>query len=213
MIAKCISAKGYNNCVSQLEGCSLAELRIDLNQISVNELELLLATNAQFIVTCRPGTYSDTERIDILKAAAQMGAHYIDIETETDADLIGIVKTACITSGTKLIVSYHNFEHTPEPTVLENIISECIQQGADYVKIACMVNTPTDNAVLLGLHAKHRNMIAFGMGEMGRISRLASVFCGAPFTYVAPDKNGETAPAQYTYTEMEQLMKMAKLIN
>jgi len=57
------------------------------------------------------------------------------------------------------------------------------------------------------------NIVAFGMGKLGRVSRLASLYCGAAFTYVAADSGQATAPGQFTRSEMEQLLKETGGIN
>jgi len=107
----------------------------------------------------------------------------------------------------KLILSYHNYEKTPERESLELNIIKAKACGADMVKIATMVNTPQDMARLLALYGHHQNIIVIGMGEKAKISRPASLFLGAPFTYVSPDGVEATAPGQFSESEMRELLR------
>ena len=103
-----------------------------------------------------------------------------------------------------MIISYHNFENVPWLGELYDIIDRAKSWGADKVKIACNVPNQESNSALLSLYCERDNIIAFGMGRLGKISRLASLWCGAEFTYVASDYGEPTAPGQLTISQMRQ---------
>jgi len=209
MLFVCLSAEGVENALRQLGDEPCAELRIDLVKPTLDEMKAMISGHPDvwFIVTCRPGVFDEETSLQYLETAAKCGAKYIDIEYERGAEIIARMKIVCENTGCKLIISYHDFDCTPSQAELSMIIADCHRNGADIAKIACMVNVATDNATMLSLYCLHNNLVAFGMGELGKISRLASLGCGAKFTYVAPDNGNGTAPGQLTASQMRKCME------
>ena len=209
MLYVCLSAEGVENASKQLSDNKYAELRLDLVKPSTQEMiEMLSDKSVSFIVTCRKGAFDEETSLKMLEVAAQSGADYIDTEIERGEEIAQRLKNACKNSSCKLIISYHNFEETPDLEELHSIIRTCINYGADYVKLACKVNFPEDNAKLLSLYTLDENIVAFGMGELGKITRVACLKCGSPITYLAPDEGNKTAPGQFKVSEMKKLLEL-----
>jgi len=191
-----------------VERSELAELRLDLLDLNKNQVIRLLRLQSKIVATCRAGKFSDSERMELMETAISNGAAYVDIELEMPARmrerLIGMAKGR----GCKVIISYHNFETTPQPPELMDIIKNCRASGADIVKIACQVNDSDDSANLMSLYSKEKNIISFGMGVEGLITRLAAPLLGAEFTYAAADNNSKTGPGQVTVKEMGSFYKI-----
>lgn len=204
----CLSALGVENAQSQRDNWSYAEIRIDLVKPTSQQLiDLLADTKVSYIATCRPGNdFNNQQSLEMLVLAAKNGADYVDIEIERDAADIAVLKDVCKNNPhCKLIISYHNFDETPDLDTLDKVISKADSLGADCVKIACKSNSEYDNAKLLSLYVRDENIVAFGMGKIGAITRVASVKCGAPFTYVAPDDGSCTAPGQLSLSKIKSL--------
>jgi len=209
MLYVCLSAEGVDNAMRQLGQEKCAELRIDLVKPTMDQMKTLLADSSiSYIVTCRPGAYSEETSIQYLETAAKCGAKYIDVEIERGPEVASRLADACKGTGCQLIISYHNFEETPARRKLADIIDQCLDGRADIVKLACKVNKPEDNSVLLSLYQDHSNIVAFGMGPLGKIARLASLKCGAEFTYVASDLGEGTAPGQFTVSEIRKALSV-----
>ncbi|MDR3184199.1 MAG: type I 3-dehydroquinate dehydratase [Prevotellaceae bacterium] len=184
----------------------MAEIRLDLLRPATDELPALFSTcGRKTIATCRAGYYDDPARAGMLKAAINAGCGYVDLELDAPCAFLDTLIPYAKAKGCKVILSYHNFEATPEAEALELIIIEALACGADVVKIAAMVHTPSDAARLLALYARHTGLVAFGMGEMGKFTRVAALKLGAPFAYVFPDDASPTAPGQYSESEMRAL--------
>jgi len=111
---------------------------------------------------------------------------------------------------TELIISYHNFDHTPEKQDLELIMDECYFKSADIAKIACRVFSPFDVARLFSLYEKTGRKIIIGMGNPGKITRLAAAMLGAEFTYCSVSDESKTAEGQIDYKTM---IKFYELLN
>lgn len=202
----CLSMEGVENALHQLGDEKYAELRVDLVQPTIEEMKELLTQHAdvRFIVTCRPDVFDEETSLTYLETAAKCGAEFIDIEIERGAEVAVRMKKICEETGCRLIISYHNFDYTPEEDELLSIIDDCKSRGADKVKIACNVPVPEANATLLHLYNMREDIIAFGMGNLGKISRLASLWCGAEFTYAASDYGKPAAPGQLTASEIRR---------
>jgi 3-dehydroquinate dehydratase-1 len=184
----------------------MAEIRLDLLRPAKDELPDLFSTHGKKIIaTCRAGEYDDEARAGILKAAIDAGCGYVDLEIDAPCAFLDTLIPYAKAKGCKVILSYHNFETTPETEALELIIIEALACGADVVKMATMVHTPHDAARLLALYARHTGIVAFGMGEEGKFTRVVALKLGAPFTYVFPDDATATAPGQYSESEMRAL--------
>jgi 3-dehydroquinate dehydratase-1 len=71
-----------------------------------------------------------------------------------------------------------------------------------------------DNISLLNLIGRGRNggigVVAFCLGPLGRISRLACLLLGGAFTYAALESGAEAAPGQLTLAKMRQLLELLK---
>ena len=202
----CLSAEGIENATRQLDDELCAELRVDLVKPTMDEMKKFLADHkdVRFIVTCRPGVFDEETSLQYLETAAKCGAAYIDVEIERGKEVAARLKKACEGTECRLIISYHNFDCTPGEYELLSIIDQSKEWGADKVKIACNVPTPEANAALMHLYNLREDIIAFGMGRIGKVSRLASLWCGAEFTYVAADWGNATAPGQLTISEMRR---------
>jgi len=225
----CISivAKDQRAALIQMEGsfplADILELRID--QIKNLGLEgLLRRKRGKVLVTNRRkdegGGFSGTERerVDLLKEAVALGADYVDIEVRTDKPLIKELSAEIGNhhGRARWIVSHHNFSGTPSQRVLRRRLDECNGTGADIVKIVTYANNAEDNLRLLGLipYARRRGVeiIAFCMGEMGRISRIMAPLLGSCFSYVSLGKGAESAPGQLTVEEIRQVFGILNVV-
>lgn len=204
----CISIPGpsLNECLEQIGTNQFVELRYDLYDFDSVELDELYKTNRMILATCRPDKLGLGKQKQTLSHAIKNGAQFIDIEIDNEPEQIDYLINLAREYHTKVILSYHNFKETPAYPFLISVIENAQSGGADYVKLACKVNSEKDNSKLLALYKDFDNLISFGMGEIGKISRIASVFLGAPFTYVASKKEYITADGQFTFEEFEQII-------
>jgi 3-dehydroquinate dehydratase type I len=82
--------------------------------------------------------------------------------------------------------------------------------GADIVKIVTQAGAPQDNLRVLGLISLAKNLgikiIAFCMGPMGRISRIASPLMGGYLTFASLETGNESASGQIPVREMKKIL-------
>jgi len=206
----CVSLanQSFEQCLDIVQKVSFAELRLDMLMLKDEEYKQLFSYNTKFIATCRYGETATDERIAVLKNIIDLGANFVDIELELDNKYFDEILRYAKQKNCKVIVSYHNFERTPAKTELQEIIDTAKSKSADYVKIACYAITQKDVLKILSLYENNNNLIAFAMGEVGRISRVASLYMGAEFTYVASENGQETAMGQLSINEMKQVFSL-----
>ena len=70
-----------------------------------------------------------------------------------------------------------------------------------------MVHSSRDNARLLGLLDDSKKIVVIGMGDKGRITRIAAPLLGSPFTFASLSKGKETAPGQIDKEKLEALLR------
>ncbi len=189
-----------------LQEIDFAEIRLDLGPLSDKEIRLLFAMPKRLIATYRPGRNNDSVRLASLSMAIEAGASFVDIEHDARPEYRQRLVGQAHGQRCRVIVSYHNEQETPDIKTLNSIIDQCRAHGAAVVKIACLAQTPADNARLLGLLAIHRDLIVIGMGAYGTITRLAGPLLGAPFTYAAEKTGAEVAPGQMDHVMMARIL-------
>ena len=186
----------------------MVELRLDLLKEHPEKLFPLVEKDLKIIATCRPGYFTEKERLKILSDAIVLGADYLDIEIETGEKEIATLRKLAVQHECALIVSWHNFGMTPSTDDLDEILSACFEKGADVAKIAAMVNSHNDMIRLLSLYDRPGRKVIIGMGEMAGITRIAATFLGAEFTFASVTREDITAPGQLTITELSNVFKI-----
>ena len=206
----CISVceRDFLKCLQLAAASPLIEVRLDLMKLNPEEIDILAMQSREWIATCRPGNYTEYERTVLLSAAIRSGATYVDIEYESDEEYRQPIIDLAKRLHSKVIVSYHNFELTPDIDSLNNIIRNSFEMGADIVKLAVMPQSVADCARIMSLYEAHRNIIAFAMGDMGKITRVAAPLLGGIFTYASVDEMHLAAPGQLSVSQLEVIYRM-----
>ncbi len=204
-----VTESNIKRAISIAEKFSIAEIRMDICQFRSQYLSEIFSLPIETIATYREAdsTNASVQKMEQLKKAISAGATYIDVEltlnNQQRDDLISFAKGY----GAKVIISYHNFDKTPSRNELKEIIDQSRQIGADIVKIATKVNFRDDCLNLLNLYQGEENLVAFGMGEDAKFTRITSLFLGAPFTYVHYISGNKTAEGQIGYKEFEAIIE------
>jgi 3-dehydroquinate dehydratase type I len=194
----CVSLGGYSyhQLMRLLPRYPMAELRLDLLDLSAPQVREIFRVHDRLIATCRVGSkYSEGQRLALLREAVEAGAAFLDLERDEVGRASGLAALAR-RKGCRLIVSYHDFAGTPCPGRLREICRSGFESGADLVKLACMINKPPDGLRLISVLGQFRSVLAVGMGPLGLPIRFLALQFGSPFVYVCPRPGRETAPGQ-----------------
>jgi len=206
MLCRSIAVEGSEKILSLIDGAEMAEIRIEMSNLSSDEVMALFGKHKSLIATCRPGDIPDERRKVLLKTAIDGGAEWVDIEIESDEGYMRELVQYAKAHDCKVIISYHNYKSTPDKEYLESVIDKSLSEGADLVKIATMANNDNDNSTLISLYRPGRAILSIGMGEFGRITRIEALKKGAPFTFVIAPGSHESAPGQYREDEMKTIL-------
>lgn len=190
------------------KGADILEFRIDAMENPTKDLVVEIAKEINFpmIATNRidieGGSFkgSEKERVELLKSVAPY-VDYIDIELATDDKYIEEIKD----TGCKTIISYHDFEKTPELSELSYIVEKEKQVG-DIAKVAVMPEKLEDTLVILAILSRYDNTIAISMGELGSYTRVMASKFNSPITFAAG--RDVTAPGQLDIETMKMLLNM-----
>jgi len=199
-----------------LKKSDYAEIRFDfLNPNSVPDaLHLIRKDLRRCVSTLRPiregGKFSGSEknRVSIIKLIAEYDPFLLDIEYNTlrkNKNLQRYLKSA----GTRTLVSWHNFKQTPDISVLKKKLLE-MKKFSKNIKIVTMAKSINDGSRILSLYNNSKNvkLIAFSMGNFGKMSRLLCLLLGSPYTYVSLGK--PIAPGQFSLHEVKSIFTIRK---
>ncbi|MBA4417832.1 MAG: hypothetical protein C0392_07970 [Syntrophus sp. (in: bacteria)] len=197
MICVSIGESSIEGCLEALKGLSFAEIRMDrIDHCTEEDARRIFSTGGTLIATCRPGALTEKGRAELLVAAIEGGASYVDIELDSGEVFKHEIIEKARSRGCRIIVSFHDYDKTPKREELLGTIAACFDTGADVAKIACRVHSEKDNARLLGLLDSDQDILVIGMGEKGRVTRIMAPILGSPFTYATLAYGKETAEGQ-----------------
>ncbi|MBN2801987.1 MAG: type I 3-dehydroquinate dehydratase [Deltaproteobacteria bacterium] len=213
MICRAIIPKTVKEALEINRSAPLIEIRLEeIKGLSKENILDIFKTESKIIATCRPGSMDEKSRLQILTWAIEAGATYVDVEIESDNDFKEeIVKVANI-NGTQIIISYHNYDKTPDIQTLKEIIDNCFKDGAHIAKVACFANSKMDAARIISLLDDSRPIIPLGMGKEGEITRVAAPILGAPFTFAPLKDEMTTAPGQIASETLEKVYTLLNIL-
>lgn len=212
------------HCVDALEQLDptveMAEIRVDLMEdcLQPNALETVFSKAYELqisaIATVReissdPG-FSAT-RLSLVKQCLTLpGCTYVDVEVEAPEEYIKMIVACAKEHNVSVVVSHHNFkveENSSEN--LDAVVDDCFAKGAAIAKIAVSVCSPQGAARILSLYNDKRAIVALGMGESGKITRVSAIPLGAPFSFAAWDDKSATAPGQLSRQKMKDALLLS----
>ena len=208
----------------------LLEWRID-GFAPAGEIEPILAALASLrqtigeiplILTCRSVQEGGIQavpledRIKLLESMLQTGlADIVDFEISNGEAAVSRIVQSTRANQAKLILSYHDFQRTPEPGFMIEMLTEAQRLGADIAKLAVMPQDYQDVLDLLGATLKARNevlaipAITIAMGEIGRLTRIAGALFGSDISFALDQQS--SAPGQIPVDELRQAWKILAL--
>jgi len=148
------------------------------------------------------------EQLRILDLAVTAGAQAIDVEIETAeavAERLSTFRGRC-----QIVISYHNFETTPQ---LDALVKRMSMFPADAYKIVTTARKPSDNARVLALARAYPRtpLVVLATGELGFPTRVLSAAFGGAYTYAAPLTAQGTASGQVSAHSLRHLYRIEKI--
>ena len=195
-----------NDCIDK--GADVLEFRIDALENpnfddikkAIEEINFpMIATNR---IDSEGGSFkgSETERFDILYKCCDL-VDYVDIELQSKDEYIEKIHDTGVTT----IVSYHDFEKTPQLDEINYIVEKEHELG-DIAKVAFMPKDLEDTLTILAILSHFENTIAISMGDLGSYTRVMASKFNSPITFAAG--TDVTAPGQIDIETMKALLNM-----
>ncbi|MFX1501310.1 MAG: type I 3-dehydroquinate dehydratase [Promethearchaeota archaeon] len=214
---------------------NLIELRFDyLNNVQtlsigfiknlLNLIQPIVPVIFTFRISSEGGqiNISQKKRFKILKMFIEAKPNYIDIEMNTDENILGEIINLASLNGVKLIFSYHNYERTllfnECLNLIQNFNKKLIQESPldtkfleeKVIKVIFTARSFEDNLIALRLCKEFSNsnqkIISFCMGTLGYFSRITCVITGSFLTYTSLDE--KTAPGQINIEKMREIYNL-----
>ena len=188
MICTTIQNRNYEQILSALEQCEMAEIRLDRCVLTAKETDDLFTSDIPLVATCRINEIAATEASlqDLtpqsceIKAmqiaekrlirAIEAGARYVDVELEAQKQMSKRVRQAAHENGTIFIRSYHDFEGTDSLEALKAIVEKCVYHGADMVKIVTTAHSEADVEKVMALYDWCREEKLSGNEKIGALA-------------------------------------------
>ncbi len=169
------------------EGAQLLEFRVDLwsGLFCPRELPPL------------PVILTAGKKLEDIKRFFTFSPTYIDLTHDTPSAVVERVSREF--PQAKRIVSYHNYEKTPED--LEAVLQQMRKLPAELYKMVCFANSSSDALRMVALSQKEPHLLAISMGERGQITRILA----QPWTFAPLVREEASAPGQLTVQELKSI--------
>ena len=201
--------------IKALKKSDYAEIRFDFLSPNLvpDTLQLIKKDFRKCVATLRPisegGKFSGDEknRVAIIKLISEYNPFLLDVEFNTlikNKNLKNYLKNA----ETNILVSWHNFRQTPNISTLKKKLLQ-MKKFSNNIKIVTMAKSIYDASTILSLYNNNDvKLIAFSMGNYGRISRLLCLLLGSPYTYTSLGK--PIAAGQFNVDEIKSIFMVRK---
>lgn len=148
----------------------------------------------------------DVQRFKVLDALSGEDC-LVDLDITVQADDLKYAKSKDL----KKIVSFHNYQKTPDTAELEAKIAEMEEYNPYIVKLSTFCNETVDALRLLELQQElietGQKHIVLGMGANGQITRIFATLWGNELAFVPEDDEAKSADGQISRTKFERILQ------
>lgn len=159
---------------------------------------------------------SESEKVRLLhEVISKTSVDYVDYEASNEAQFVAGLQDAAREHGKKLILSYHNFNETPDNENLIQTGTHAAKLGADVVKLAVMPKSQEDVLRLLEVTRRLDQtldvpVITMSMGELGALSRVIGWAYGSVLTFAVGVE--ASAPGQIPLGDLRRAVEAVQTV-
>ena len=137
----------------------------------------------------------------------------IDYELSNALADLKALREASKANGIGMIMSYHNFQMTPDAATLDSKFAAAKQLGADVGKVAVMPTSDVDVLALLAATSRAREaldipLISMSMGGVGSLSRIMGWVYGSAATFAVGKSS--SAPGQIAIEDLRTTLAIVR---
>ncbi len=111
----------------------------------------------------------------------------------------------------QLVLSYHNYQCTPDAGALRALVAQMREHGAAICKFSTFCQSETDvlrlMSLLLELRQEHVRCCVLGMGAAGKLTRIIGPLLGSEIAYAPQDVAHSSAPGQITLDQLKSIFR------
>lgn len=142
-------------------------------------------------------------------ACAARCVEMIDYELSNAREDLQRLREVSAANGIAMIMSYHNFQLTPDADTLDGKFAAAERLGADVAKVAVMPSNPQDVLALLAATDRARQalnipLISMSMGGLGSLSRIMGWVYGSAASFAVGKSS--SAPGQLSIEELRAVL-------
>ena len=146
-------------------------------------------------------------------ACAAKCVELIDYELSNKPEDIRALRAASKANGIGMIMSYHNFQLTPDAATLDSKFAAAREFGADVGKVAVMPTHERDVLELLAATSRAREtldipLISMSMGGVGSLSRIMGWVYGSAATFAVGKSS--SAPGQVAIEDLRTALSIVR---
>ena len=137
----------------------------------------------------------------------------IDYELSNAPADLKTLRDVSAANGVTMIMSYHNFQQTPDAATLDSKFAAAEKLGADVAKVAVMPQNEQDVLALLAATDRARQTIAIplismSMGGVGSLSRIMGWVYGSAATFAVGKSS--SAPGQIAIEDLRSVLAVVR---
>ncbi len=162
----------------------------------------------------QPLTIDEPAVLAMYTAACQAKCvELIDYELSNAPSDIQALREVSKASGIGMIMSFHNFQMTPDAATLDSKFAAAKQYGADVGKVAVMPTSDLDVLELLAATSRAREtldipLISMSMGGVGSLSRIMGWVYGSAATFAVGKSS--SAPGQVAIEDLRTALAIVR---
>lgn len=148
----------------------------------------------------QPIALSEAQVLALYEAVVASGCvDLVDFEMDNAPEHVAQVRALARRAGIPLVLSFHDFERTPDDATLAARFAQAQRLGADVAKVAVMPQSMEDVHRLLGATLRASRaldipVISMSMGGLGAVSRICGGVFGSALTFAVG--SAASAPGQ-----------------
>ena len=162
----------------------------------------------------QPLTIDEPAVVAMYTAACQAKCvELIDYELSNAPADIQALREVSKASGIGMVMSFHNFQMTPDAATLDSKFAAAKQYGADVGKVAVMPTSDLDVLELLAATSRAREtldipLISMSMGGVGSLSRIMGWVYGSAATFAVGKSS--SAPGQIAIEDLRTTLAIVR---
>jgi 3-dehydroquinate dehydratase-1 len=193
-----------------IESIKRSQKEVDLVELWFDEIENLNEELLEkiFSLKKRPFLYKALSDDKKIAEVLRFNVEFIDVDVSYSQEKIKKIKK--LFPKTKIVISFHDFDKTPEINFLRRIILKMQKNGADIIKIATKANSIKDSFMMLELLSELNDQkikaICLCMGKEGMLTRTSGHLFKNYIMYAPLNTKNKTAEGQLTVKEFKKIL-------